>query len=118
MIFGTAIISGCMLVGYLIGEALGALLGVGINVGGVGFSMLCLLCLTNYMRSHDKMSEEIKSGIRFWKGMYIPVVVAMSASQDVVSALSQGAVAIVAGLASVLSVIFIVYLLSKRGLLS
>lgn len=118
MIFGTAIISGCMLAGYAVGEALGALLGVGINVGGVGFSMLCLLCLTNWMGARNKMSKGIQDGIRFWKGMYIPVVVAMSASQDVVSALAQGGVAIVAGLASVLGVVFVIFLLSKRGLLS
>lgn len=118
MIYGTAIISGCMLVGYLIGELLGAVLGVGINVGGVGFSMICLLCFTNWLQKRGKMGEPVKSGIRFWKGMYIPVVVAMSASQDVVSALSQGAVAIVAGVASVLGVILIIALLSKRGLLT
>lgn len=106
-----------MLVGHMIGELLGALLGVGINVGGVGFSMLCLLCLTNWLKAHGKMSDGIQSGIKFWKGMYIPVVVAMSASQDVVSAISHGAVAIVAGIASVLAVILLIALLSKRGLL-
>lgn len=118
MIYGTAIISGCMLGGHLIGELLGILLGVGVNVGGVGFSMLGFLCLTSWLSKQGKLSRNIETGIRFWKGMYIPVVVAMSASQDVVSALSQGAVAIIAGVASVLSVVFIIYLLSKRGLLT
>lgn len=118
MIYGTAIISGCMLVGHLIGEALGALLGVGLNVGGVGFAMLCLLLLTNRMKERGRLSAPIRDGISFWKGMYIPVVVAMAASQDVVSALSQGAVAIVAGLAAVGCVMLTVSALSKRGLLS
>lgn len=118
MIYGTAIISGCMLAGNLAGLLLGALLGVGISVGGVGFSMICLLCVTNWLRRHGRLRAEAESGVRFWKGMYIPVVVAMSASQNVVSAISQGAAAIVAGIAAVLCVIVCVCWLSKRGLLA
>lgn len=118
MIYGTALISGCMLVGYLIGELLGNLLGIGINIGGVGFSMLCILCLLNWLKKQGKVTSDMEKGILFWKGMYIPVVVAMSASQDVAAAVSQGMAAIVAGAVSVLVVILIIYLLSKRGLLS
>ncbi len=43
-----------------------------------------------------------EKGLEFWKEMFIPVVIAMSASQNVVSALSGGALALLAGLATVL----------------
>lgn len=117
MIYGSAIISGSMLVGYVIGEVLGRLLGVGLNVGGVGFSMLCLLLLTGWLRQRGRLAPATVQGIHFWKGMYIPVVVAMSASQDVASAISRGAVAIVAGTVSVLAVVGLIWLLARRGLL-
>ena len=118
MIYGTAIISGCLLAGNFAGLLLGSFLGVGINVGGVGFSMICLLCVTNWLQRQNRLHPNVKTGINFWKGMYIPVVVAMSASQNVVSALSQGVVAIAAGIAAVFSVILFVQWLSKRGLLT
>lgn len=118
MIYGTAIISGCLLAGNLVGLLLGSFLGVGINVGGVGFSMIFLLCVTNWLQSHNRLHPNVKTGITFWKGMYIPVVIAMSASQNVVSALKEGSAAIVAGIAAVFSVILTVYCLSKRGLLT
>ena len=117
MIFGSAIIALCMLVGYTIGEWLGVLFGIGTNVGGVGFSMVCLLLLTNWMRKRRKLHAGMEKGIQFWKGMYIPVVVAMSASQDVVSAISQGSVAILAGIAAVCTVFILMFFLSKKGLL-
>lgn len=117
MIFGSAIIALCMLAGYTIGEWLGILFGIGTNVGGVGFSMVFLLLLTNWMKKRHRLNAGMEKGIQFWKGMYIPVVVAMSASQDVVSAVSQGSVAILAGIGAVGTVFFLMFVLSKRGLL-
>ena len=117
MIYGSAIISGSMLAGYAVGQLLGRLLGVGLNVGGVGFSMLCLLLVTGHLKKRGRLAPATVHGITFWKGMYIPVVVAMSASQDVASALSKGAVAIVAGAGSVLVAVGVVWLLARRGLL-
>ena len=118
MIFGTAMISLCMLVGYVVGECIGMLFGVGPTVGGVGFSMVCLLLLTNGMKKRGTLRQDMQKGIQFWKGMYIPVVVAMSASQDVVSAVSHGSVAILSGVAAVGTVFVLMYLMSRRGVLS
>lgn len=118
MIFGTAMISLCMLAGYIVGESIGMLLGIGTNVGGVGFSMVALLLLTDRMRKKGRLSQDIQRGIQFWKGMYIPVVVAMSASQDVVSAVTHGSVAVLAGIAAVGTVFLLMYFISRRGLLS
>ena len=42
-----------------------------------------------------------EKGIHFWSAMYIPIVVAMAAKQNVIAALSSGWVAIVAGVAAV-----------------
>ena len=107
-----------MLIGFIIGESLGLLLGIGTNVGGVGFAMVCLLLTTDWLKKTGRLTEKMQKGISFWKGMYIPVVVAMSASQNVVSAISQGAVAIVAGAGAVCVVFLIMALISRTGLLS
>lgn len=38
VLYGTAALALCMLVGMIIGDVLGVLLGVDANVGGVGFA--------------------------------------------------------------------------------
>jgi malonate transporter MadL subunit len=45
-----------------------------------------------------KASED---GIMFWNALYIPVVIAMAATQNVAAAMSGGWIAFIAGLASV-----------------
>lgn len=117
MIFGTALIAGCMLVGYLLGNGLGELLGVGSDVGGVGFAMVLLLLTTTWLKKRNQLKPDIQTGIRYWGGMYIPVVVAMSASQNVVSALSHGGLAILAGVGTVAAIFGILFLLCKTGIL-
>jgi malonate transporter MadL subunit len=47
------------------------------------------------------MPEHTEMGVGFWGAMYIPVVVAMAASQNVVAALRGGPVALLAAFASV-----------------
>ena len=36
IIYGVALLSGCLLLGMLMGQALGVMLGIDANVGGVG----------------------------------------------------------------------------------
>jgi len=115
VIYGSAIIAFCMLVGMLIGEEVGMFIGVGTNVGGVGFAMLLMLLLTNYVFPADKMNLHTKQGITFWREMYIPVVVAISASQNVVQAVSGGMVAILAGVLAVCTSMALVPLLNRLG---
>lgn len=98
MINGVAIISACMFAGFFIGSVIGDLVGVGSNVGGVGFAMLLLLLVTDYLRRKDKLSKNISDGIMFWQSLYIPVVIAMTATQNVVQAVSAGSFAIVCGM--------------------
>jgi len=79
---------------------MGRLVGLNANVGGVGFAMLFLLLLCSYSETVKKniCNEGLCSGLRFWQNMYIPVVIAMSASQDVVKAVRSGWLAILCGI--------------------
>jgi len=43
IIYGVALLSTCLVIGMLIGQALGAALGIDANVGGVGIAMLLLV---------------------------------------------------------------------------
>lgn len=108
MIFGVALLAGCMFVGMFIGSILGQLTGIGSDIGGVGFAMLLLLIITNSKKISSILPKHYAKGIDFWKAMFIPVIIAMSASQNVVSALSEGWLALVAGLVVVVVCLLLV----------
>ena len=55
VIYGVALLAGCMLVGLWAGDVLGMLLGVNSNVGGVGIAMLMLIFLGGYLMDKGKM---------------------------------------------------------------
>ena len=114
-IYGVAILAGCYLAGQFIGEMLGNAVGIGGNVGGVGFAMLLLLIVNEWMKKRSPMTGDTNKGILFWSSMYIPVVIAMSATQNIKSALSGGHVAVVAGVAATLACVFLVPVVSKIG---
>lgn len=102
IIYGVALLAGCTLAGVVIGDMLGALLGVKSNVGGVGIAMILLICARLWMEKNGGMSKGCEMGVGFWGAMYIPVVVAMAAQQNVVTALKGGPVAVLAAIGSVL----------------
>jgi malonate transporter MadL subunit len=79
----------------------GVWMGISANVGGVGFAMLFLVLVTRKLMNEGKLSKLAESGINFWNAMYIPVVIAMAAQQNVVAALKGGWIAVIAGLAAV-----------------
>ena len=97
MIYGVAILAACFLAGKVIGEFLGKLLGIDANVGGVGFSMILLILVMQWMHKTNRLSAQLESGVLFWSNLYIPVIVAMSAVQNVKGALSSGMIAVLAG---------------------
>lgn len=101
-VYGLTLLSFCYFVGVFLGDLLGKVLGVNSNVGGVGIAMLLLILLSEYLLKEDKLSQKAQDGIGFWSSMYIPVVVAMTAQQNVVAALSGGISAILAGVIAVL----------------
>ncbi|MDO4681363.1 MAG: malonate transporter subunit MadL [Lautropia sp.] len=99
-IYGTALLAACVLAGLFIGNVLGVILGVKANVGGVGFAMIFLILASDHLRNRGMLPEPTQEGISFWSSIYIPVVVAMAAQQNVVGALKGGPAAILAGVLS------------------
>lgn len=116
IIYGVALLSACLLVGVFVGEILGKLVGVQANVGGVGFAMILLIFVSDYLRRTGRFCEISEKGILFWSAMYIPIVVAMAAKQNVVAALSGGPVAILAGVLTVIACLVLVPAISRIGL--
>lgn len=113
VIYGVALLSACFLAGNFLGDILGALLHVKANVGGVGFAMLFLILLSNKGIDAGWLIKRVE-GIAFWSAMYIPIVVAMSSIQNVVAAISGGAVAILGGLLCTVFGFLLIPIMSKN----
>src|SRR5438067_4103406 len=101
IIYGTALLALCHLLGIFLGDVLGHALGVKTNVGGVGIAMLLLIVARLYLQKTDRLPRLTELGVEYWGAMYIPVVVAMAATQDIVSALRGGPVALLAAIGAV-----------------
>jgi malonate transporter MadL subunit len=115
VIYGVALLAVCMLAGLILGELLGLLIGVDANVGGVGIAMLLLVLFVDGLKKRVRLNSVSQQGVAFWGLIYIPVVVAMAASQDVVSALRGGPVALLAGASAVALCFALVPILSRGG---
>ena len=115
IIYGVALLSGCLLVGMLVGEVFGVLLGVSANVGGVGIAMLLLVLACSSTRLKSLVDGASGTGIAFWSAMYIPIVVAMAARQNVAAAADGGLLALAAGVAAVVVSFALVPVLSRIG---
>lgn len=115
VIYGVALLSFCMLIGVFIGDILGDLIGVQANVGGVGIAMLLLIMLANLSHHRFRLNPITETGIGFWSAMYIPIVVAMAAKQNVVAAVSSGWLAIIAGVAAVAASFAMIPVLARLG---
>jgi len=101
VIYGVAILALCTVVGAALGDLLGLAIGVKANVGGVGIAMLLLVAIRWWMVKAGGLSPGFKFGVEFWSLMYIPIVVAMAAQQNVVAAVKGGPVVLVAGVVAV-----------------
>jgi malonate transporter MadL subunit len=102
IIYGVGLLALCTLVGVVVGDMLGVLFGVKSNVGGVGIAMILLIFIRIWMDKRGLMTVETEKGVVFWGTMYIPIVVAMAAQQNVIAAVSSGHMAIFAAIASVI----------------
>jgi len=106
-IYGTALLALCHLLGAVLGDMLGAALGVRTdkgefaNVGGVGFAMLLLITLRVWLHRRRLLCATSEGGLHYWGALYIPVVVAMAMTQNVVAALRSGKIAVFAAAGSV-----------------
>ena len=114
-IYGVSLLAFCFLSGKIIGTFLGSLLGLSGDIGGVGFSMFLLVFINTYLKKINKNTSKSENGIIFWSTMYIPVVVAMSASQNVRSAMNGGWLALIVGITVTFFAFLLVPILSKMG---
>jgi len=77
--------------------------------------MLMLISLKIYLNGKGWMPKETEAGVGFWGAMYIPVVVAMAANQNVVAALKGGPVALLSAIAAVGACALVIAVLSRSG---
>jgi malonate transporter MadL subunit len=115
VIYGVALLSFCLIMGLFIGEVLGIAVGVQANVGGVGIAMLMLILMTDLLRKRSRLNEVSQQGVVFWSSIYIPVVVAMAAKQNVLGALEGGPAALLAGALAVAVCFALVPVISRIG---
>ena len=115
VIYGTALLSICLLAGVLAGRLLGMLVGLDKDIGGVGIAMLLLILSCDFLHRTGRLKPPGEQGIVFWSSIYIPIVVAMAASQDVLAAVQGGLLAVVAGVLVVLISFALVPLISRIG---
>jgi malonate transporter MadL subunit len=115
VIYGVSLLAGCMITGIFVGELLGKLIGVQANVGGVGIAMLLMILLADFLRKRDRLNPVSQQGVIFWSSIYIPVVVAMAAKQNVIAAVKGGPAALLAGALAVVVSCALVPLISRIG---
>jgi malonate transporter MadL subunit len=115
VIYGTGLLAGCYLAGVFLGDLLGEVIGVQANVGGVGIAMLFLILFSDALIKRGRIKPVTRQGVVFWSAIYIPVIVAMAARQDVVAALDGGVMAFTAGALAVVACFLLVPVLSRMG---
>ncbi len=115
VIYGTALLSICLLAGIILGNWLGLAIGVDANVGGVGIAMLILIMITSRLQKTGRILPPTEKGILFWSSIYIPIVVAMAASQNVLAAIKGGPMGILAGTLTVTICFALVPLITRLG---
>ena len=113
IIYGTAILAICHLLGDYLGNTLGMLLGVKANVGGVAISMILLILSKELLARKGYLPQVTQFGVLYWSGMYIPIVVAMSAGQNVVAALSGGMLGLIDSIASLIGTVLVIRYLNR-----
>lgn len=113
IIYGTALLAVCYLLGDFIGKLLGKILGVEANVGGVAIAMILLIIGKELLARKGYLPTSTQFGVLYWAGMYIPIVVAMAAGQNVVAALSGGMVGILVSIAALTLTVLTVRWLNK-----
>ena len=112
-ISGVALLAICTLLGAILGDLLGIGLGVKANVGGVGLAMILLIAGRIWLVRRGWLNDGVKLGVGFWGAMYIPIVVAMAANQNVAAAVESGPMVVLAAVATVVICFAAVALISR-----
>lgn len=114
-IYGVALLALCFLAGKILGLSLGDFLEVDGDIGGVGFAMILLMLTHGYLTRRGMIKPETTGGILFWSSMYIPIIVAMAATQNVKAAIAGGPLALLAGITAVAGAFALVPVISRLG---
>lgn len=114
-IYGVAVLAGCFLAGQILGNLLGFWIDIPGNMGGVAFAMFFLILINDKIKTQGHFDVESERGIMFWNAMYIPIVVAMSATQNVKAAMTGGWVAVTVGVMATGLCLLLVPLLSRMA---
>ena len=115
IIYGTALLAVSYLLGVFLGGLLGQILGVDANIGGVAIAMILLIVGKEMLAKRGLLPKSTQFGVLYWAGMYIPIVVAMAAGQNVVAALSGGMVAAIVSVIALTATVFMVRWLNKTA---
>jgi malonate transporter MadL subunit len=59
--------------------------------------MILLLFFSEHLKNTGRFVQQSSQGVAFWTAMYIPIVVAMAAQQNVLGAIKGGPMAIIRG---------------------
>ena len=113
IMLGTAVLSFCHIMGVFFGDLLGWAIGARSNVGGVGIGMLMLILIRLYMVKKGVLGKKFEDGVNYWGALYIPVVVAMAATQNVVAAMRGGHVALLAAVLTFTSCFCIISFINR-----
>lgn len=114
-IYGTAVLSFCVVVGIIVGKWIGGWVGLDTNVGGVGIAMFLLIFISHHLRKTGHLPPPSEKGILFWSSIYIPIVVAVAATQNVRDAVHGGPMALTAGILVVIAGFALVPVISRSG---
>ena len=115
-IYGTALLSLCLLIGLSAGRLIGHLAGLeDKDIGGVGIAMILLILACDWLHRSGRLKPPSEAGIVYWGSIYVPVVVAMAASQNVLAAVRGGPMAIMAGISGVAVCFLLTGVLVKSG---
>ncbi len=114
-IYGVSLLAGCYLLGKVLGIALGKLINIEGDIGGVGFGIVLLMLSAHYLRKRGWLADKTEKGILFWSAIYIPIIIAMAATQNVKAAVSGGPIALFAGIGATLAGLMLVPVLAKIG---
>lgn len=117
IIYGIALVSFCIIVGEFVGLFLGQLIGINIDVGGIGIAMILLIIISNVLSQKGYHFHELtETGIKMWSALYIPIFFAMTSKLNVYLAINSGFVPIIIALVTAFFMFVLVkYLIKKYG---
>ena len=96
VIYGVTLLVFSFLLGLILGEFFGYLLGIDANLGGRIWCNAYSNFSSNYLKVNLNFEKLVKRNY-FLEAIYIPIVVAMAAKQNVIAAIDGGMIAIIGG---------------------